>query len=274
MKFVFCITTFNRLEYLKKCIVTWDETRDKKHIWGLCVADDGSVDGTQEYLKSLNIKDVDIQLFFNNRRGVHHQVNGILKSRFNTDFDLSFAADDDIYFVNSNWDNLYYQAIRLSGFDFLCYFNKKWAENNGRGHHCREIPLYNSEKKIQSLVCAYNSFGCFWTFTNKLIEEIGYIDCINFGVFGNGHTDYALRCGRAGFNRNDACFDLFESEKYISMQDKGYKSAYSGCCENGEYVGNIGVPNLQHKGKTLEDSTRRYITYNESSFNMLGEKIK
>ena len=271
MKLVYCLVTFNRLEYLKKHIITWDETRDKNHNWVLFIADDGSDDGTQEYLKNLNIDGIQIQFFFNKRRGVHYQVNQLLKLSSNVDFDLGFMAEDDIYFIQSGWDNLYAQAVKFSGFDFLCYFNKTWADKHGKSQHVRETCLYDPQKKIQSQVIAYNSFGCFWTFTKKLIQEVGYFDSINFGVWGNGHTDYALRCCRVGFNRNDALFDLYESEKYITMQDEDYKCAFHR--RNNPDPGLIGVPNPGHKGITLDRSDRKYISYNESPFDMLGGKV-
>ncbi len=114
--------------------------------------------------------------------------------------------------------------------------------------------------------------GCFWTFTPNVLEKVGYYDLLNFGVSGNGHTDYTIRCCRAGFNRNKTLFDLYESSEFIAMQDEGYKcSLYL----NTEIdVNLIGVLDKLHKDFTLSIENRIYIPYNECEFNILNELVQ
>ena len=45
------MTTYNRKEYLQNFIDSFAETIDSHSRWGLIVADDGSTDGSLEWLK-------------------------------------------------------------------------------------------------------------------------------------------------------------------------------------------------------------------------------
>lgn len=272
MNLVHCVITYNRMEYLRKHLETWEETRDKSHDWTLLIADDGSDYDVLSFIRSFEFENVALKLFINKRRGVHYQVNQLLKVCSERDFDLGFMAEDDTYFLQSDWDNLYAGTVELSGYEFLCYFNMEWAASHGKNIHIRDKCIYNGEDNLQSEVSAYNSEGQFWTFTKRIIQEIGYFDTQNFGIWGSGHTDFALRCCRLAFNVNASLFDLLESEEYIAIQDEDYKQAFRRKQQK-IAPGTIGVPNLSHKGLTLDKDDRGYIPYNESQFNMLGEEI-
>ena len=191
----------------------------------LLIAEYGSDYDILNFIRSFDFKNVALKTFFNNRRGVHYQVNQLLKVCSEREFDLGFMAEDDTYFLQSGWDNLYAETIKSSRYDFLCYFNKGWALKHGKSVHIKENCLYDEESNLQSEASAYNSEGQFWTFTKRLIQRVGYFDTQNFGVWGSGHTDFALRCCHLGFNVNESLFDLFESEKYIAIQDD-YKRAF------------------------------------------------
>ena len=70
---IFAITTYNRINFLKKTINTWYETINKKYSWTLIIADDNSTDGTFEYIQNLVLEGVKIYLIKNENRGIHHQ---------------------------------------------------------------------------------------------------------------------------------------------------------------------------------------------------------
>lgn len=272
MYLIHCVITYNRMEYLRKHLNTWEATRDKSHSWTLLIADDGSNYDVLNFIRSFEFENVALKVFSNKRRGVHYQVNQLLKVCSEREFDLGFMVEDDVFFIQSNWDNLYIKTVKSTGYDFLCYFNKIWASNHGKSVHIKEDCIYNKERNLQSEVTAYNSEGQFWTFTKKLIQRVGYFDVQNFGVWGSGHTDFALRCCHLNFNMNKSLFDLFESEKYIAIQNEDYKKAFRKR-EQKITPGTIGVPDSGHKGLTLNKTNRGYIPYNECPFNMLGERV-
>lgn len=70
MNFVYCVTTYNRLSVLKNHIETWYATINKSHTWNLFIADDGSTDGTIDYLNTLQLSGINIKCIFNKRRGI------------------------------------------------------------------------------------------------------------------------------------------------------------------------------------------------------------
>ena len=88
MKFILAITTFNRLNYLKNCIQSWENTRSHDFNWKLVVADDGSEDGTIAYLESLKIENIEVVVIKNKRLGVHQQMNTVLNYLETIDYDF------------------------------------------------------------------------------------------------------------------------------------------------------------------------------------------
>jgi len=52
MRMLICVITHNRLEYTKQCLNAVDQNTDAGDEWKVVVVDNGSTDGTQEWLKS------------------------------------------------------------------------------------------------------------------------------------------------------------------------------------------------------------------------------
>jgi len=55
LKLVLAVTTWNRLDFLQSFLKSFFDTRSLRYDWVLIVADDGSTDGTIEYLENLRI---------------------------------------------------------------------------------------------------------------------------------------------------------------------------------------------------------------------------
>ena len=213
--FVLAVTTFNRFHLLKRCLESWNSTRSETVKWTLLIADDGSNDGTIEYLEQLK-GDFDIKIISNYRMGIHQQMNTIIEFLEKVDFDFCFKIDDDIEFLSAGWDNEYYQKAMKSGFHHLIFFEKKWSTEQ---HF--ETPIQFNE--FESNVAAINVHGFFYTLTKDVIEKVGYFDHHQFGFRGMGHVDYSIRCCKAGFNNLDTPFDIANSQKYISAYSEDYK---------------------------------------------------
>lgn len=271
MKIIYGLTTYNRKDYLENHITTWYETINKKHSWTLYINDDGSDDGSQDYIDNIKFNDVKIIKNFAKRRGVHYGINKILKYSSEQDFDFGFKAEDDIFFKRKGWDNLYISAIKKSGYDHLAFVDTNWSRK-----YTNKILLKDSKKILPKLIeakigNAYNAYGCFWTFSKNLIKKIGYIDVENFGLAGNGHSDYTLRACDAGFNNRRPFYDALNSEEYLSMIKNNYRCASSGRVRN--LASTFGVKK-GHKGKVLEIKNRGYIPYRELPYNVFGEELK
>lgn len=240
--FILAITTYNRIDYLKRMLNTFLTTMgtDFREV---VIADDGSADGTLEYIQALDIPEIKITLIRNNRKGVHHQFNTIVKYLEDKDFDVCFKCDDDIEFVKPGWDKLYFKALKQSGFDHLCFFDTTWRADKNR-----KVPVekgncisYCSGKDVQ---------GAFFTITPRMIREVGYMDVTNFGYRGVGHIDYSLRSCRLGFNDINHPFDVKYSNLYIRYQVHDYRSA---------------LPDILVRSmETNEESKRKYDLINQA----------
>lgn len=54
---------------------------------------------------------------------------------------------------------------------------------------------------------------------------MGYFDIKNFGFCGIGHQDYTARCARAGLNNTEGIVDILDSNDYLRLQKRNYRSA-------------------------------------------------
>ena len=222
-KFVTAVTTIDRKEYLEKFIHGWNRYRDKSANKLLIVADDGSTDGTLEWLcDELEIEDYNLVVIRNDSLGIARQTNSIIDYVSNLHFrpDAIFMCNDDIRFLKKGWDNSYYRAMLTSGYDHLVYFNPNWKEPS----HAEESP--RSSELISSCT-AREAMGCFYTLTPRLIESLGFFDEDSFPVRGHSHVDYTLRACRTEANDTQYLYDLSGSNELIGMiMRDGYKRTH------------------------------------------------
>lgn len=226
MKLILGIVTYNRLRYLKKLLSSFLNTYNKDYEYTIIIADDGSTDGTLEYLDEFN-NTFPIIIIKNSHKYIAGQTNSILKMCSNYSYDIGFIANDDIEFTDSGWDIDYVDSILKSGYDHLVYFNKNLCSYKAKlfRHNQRKIKIKNNLNicsKINYLLC----MGCFWTFTPRVISTVGYFNTGDFIGSGYSHIEYTLRCCRAGFNKENYLYDV-ENPKiivYCEDSDKNYNS--------------------------------------------------
>lgn len=215
LKVVVGVTTYNRLDYLREFVESWDKTRNRNYEWTLIVSDDGSSDGTLEYLDALRIEGVSIHVVKHQRVGVHESTNSIIDRCILMDFDYGFKCDDDVIFKSIGWDDAYIDA--MGEYPYLCNYNTSWRPAK---------PIATSAKCV-AYANAYYSQGALWTFTKAVIAKLGWFDVKTFGFKGYGHIDYSVRASRAGFNEMANLFDLKDSAAYLTLQAQDYKPALS-----------------------------------------------
>jgi len=219
-KFVLAITTYNRLDYLRSCVESFLQTRSHAFDWQLIIADDGSKDGTKEYLTQIEKKHKAI-IIHNDRTHIHHQVNTILQRLSTMSFDLCFKCDDDVAFLQKGWDELYWDTIDRTGYAHLIFYDKHWQPYANRSQVLKFGKLVSncSAEQIQ---------GAFYTITPEMIDRVGYFDTQQFGASGLGHVDFSFRSCRAGFNVLAHPFDVENSNDYLQLQAvHSYTSAIS-----------------------------------------------
>jgi len=262
LSLIYSVTTYNRLSFLKKTIETWYNTINKKHKWTLIVADDNSDDGTVEYLRNLKLDGIEIIIILNDRRGVHHQTNQLLKISISKEFDVGFKSDDDLVFIKSGWDDLYINAIKQSGYSHLIFYDRNWGVRRNEVRN----PIFKDDI-LQNYVDNVSLQGAFWTFTKDLIKSVGFIDVENFGLCGLGHVDFSLRCCRSGYNDLNYPFDAKDSNEFIQLNKDNYIS-------HNEFRRLWNTEDQLKNKKQLLRKSRFYVAYNEIPTRMNGTKIK
>jgi glycosyltransferase involved in cell wall biosynthesis len=261
-KFVYMISTYNRKKFLEKTITTWNKTRNRKYQWTLIISDDGSTDGTLKYLDELIIDGVDKIIIKNNRRGIHHQTNSLIKSVNVIDYDFGFKSDDDIIFLQKGWDDLYFNTAKSTDYYHLIFFDKEWG---GRRKECKKSII--KDNCLENCVDSTKLQGAFWTFNKNVLEDVGYFDTNNFNLCGIGHNDFSLRCCRLGYNDIKNPFDVINSNNYITLNKVNYTSP-----DRRNDLWNTPEIVAEKKSKLL--GNRTYIPYNQKNMDIDGKNIE
>ena len=212
-RFVTGVTTIDRKEYLQQFVKDWSNTRDMGALTTLIIADDGSTDGTLEWLcEELEIPDSKIVVIRNDGLGIARQTNSIIDYvlEMETPPDSIFMCNDDIRFLKPGWDLAYFDAMTDSGFEHLVYFNSEWKKST-------HSELSVRSAKISSSCSAREAMGCFYTLTPDLISRLGFFDEAAFPVRGHSHVDYTIRACREEANDPNYLYDFIDSNEYIGM---------------------------------------------------------
>jgi len=228
LKVLFTVSSYNRLEYLRRCIDTFAETRSSKYHWVVIIADDGSTDGTLEYLNKLHLP-LEVHIIVGRGTGIARQSNNILQLAQKIGYDIGFKVDDDVFFLKRGWDELYINAVRTTGKDHLIFFDQGYYKSLRRLYYSK-CNCLNADGTIpeiardvtQQLVAhvPYTKIqGAFFTFTPRVVDAVGYLDETTFSV-RQGHRDFSLRCCRAGFNNLSTPFDVAGSNDFIGIHYK------------------------------------------------------
>lgn len=260
LKVVLAITTWNRCDYLKECIESFERTRSTRYDWVLIVADDGSQDGTLAYLDQLVVPH-ETHVIRNQGRYACGQTNTIFDLCRKIGFDFAFKIDDDILFKKRGWDTLYIDAAAASGYDHLCHRN--WKHFTGlkrrtNPNYSPPPPHIDASGKCETIVGVWECDGCLFTFTPAMIEKVGYCDEANFPIRGQWHIDYSIRACRAGFNDARYFYDARDSNAYIELQAN--KPTYRCSLPWGDAYKKTKDPaELARRERVMRDESRLYI---------------
>lgn len=244
---VFCITTYNRVTYLQDCINTFLATKSDNLNWHIIVADDGSTDGTLEYLENLDIE-IPLIIIKNKRAFISRQSNSLFEVCKYINYDFGFKVDDDVYFVQKGWDLDYINAYKTYNFGHLVHYNPEHLPY-------RKQVLYGN---LIAPTDAIHCMGCLYTFIPKIFDDVGYFDEIKFSTFGHGHQEWTLRCCRAGYNDPNNVYDVKNSHIKVKLKCPQTEKDYI------TYKGNVNTPNWNKLLEVWNDSSIIYKSHTES----------
>lgn len=242
--FVLAVTTYNRLNYLRECLESFEKTKCK-NTWTIIVADDGSTDGTQEYVKRMGYK-----LIENHRVGVNNQTNSLFQEIIHLDFDCCFKIDDDITFLKEGWSTHYHDSILKTGYEHLVFSEQSRCVGSMKHRNRRTETTY--KYNLRSYCDYVSAMGCFFTVTKRTLQMVGYFDTTSFGPHESGHVDFTGRCCDAGMNDFYELWDVNDSEQYISLK------------QNENYIDSL-PPHEREKRRSKFDPITNEIKFIEKS---------
>lgn len=214
------IKTYNRKDYVRQSIESVIRTLEPGFDYVFAIADDGSEDGTLNYLDDLRLP-IDLKVIRNKRRYASGQFNDLIRYGLEAECEYFFLLDDDVVFRKPGWVSAYRNASLESGYDHLCHYNLPHHAQlvRQRGGDAVPAEFRSREYPLSAYGTVEQCMGALITLTPRLIERVGLADETNFFVRGQWHVDFSARACRAGFNEYSRFFDLRDSNEYIELQN-------------------------------------------------------
>jgi GT2 family glycosyltransferase len=212
LKLAILIPVFNHLDFTKRClerISSCIEKADNTIVEPIIiVTDDGSTDGTGEWLAK-NKKDVIVILGDGNlwwSGGINVAAKHAVES-LKADYILWWNNDiepEDNYFknlfiriTNNQPSNIIGSKIFMKGSDKIWGYGGFFDQKNGAkgmyGNWSNDLPEFNEPKLVDWLP------GMGSVFSVEVFNKIGYLDEKRFPQY-HGDSDYTLRAKKAGYS--------------------------------------------------------------------------
>ena len=219
LKVVFAITTWNRLEDLHRLVQSFFATKSDMYDWVLIVADDGSTNGTLDYLENVRLHDRSTEMIIIKNNGTFPcgQMNDILELSLKIGFDYGFKVDDDV--IEDDIEAEITQVLVRRFGHRVDVEHRPNVEKAQKLMPMIDPPLADASGLLLAAVDGWSVDGRFFTFTSEVAQRAGYCDELNFPIRGQWwHVDLSLRYARAGFNNLTTFYDAKGSNDYIALQ--------------------------------------------------------
>lgn len=193
MKVGLGITTYNRPEYLQRCLEGVSKHLEKvvDVVW---VHDDHS---RRKYPKiSYNYYKAPIN------KGVAASKNWLLRKLMEEECDYLFLAEDDIVPKSPKAITKYINLADISGIEHLMFAHHGKANEGKLAYRANGLDIYT------------NPIGAWCLYTRQVIEVVGYFD----EHFKNAweHVEHTWRIAKAGYTTPWAsCPDVTGSKRYL-----------------------------------------------------------
>lgn len=193
------IPTFNRLEYTKRTIHSLKKNTQTPH--QLIVVDNGSTDGTREFLIGLHKGGlIDHLVLFDRNMGVSCAANvgfatfGEMPLYMKLDNDMEITRRDWLRPILSIWHQN--QEVSILG--------PKLPDSR---HPFETVTLPNGSRLLRALS---NLSGAALIISKDVFDKVGYF-CEDYGLYGEEDADYSHRCKMAGY-----LLSAFEAEGTVT----------------------------------------------------------
>lgn len=185
-----CMVTFNRLDYTKQSLENVISTASKKIPFMMTVIDNGSTDGTVEYLKQLHIENKITNLILLDENIGVAKAQNLGWKLFESDADIYGKIDNDIIFEKNFWLDGIVEILdnvpKIGAIGYNC--EDKHYLNDGKDTN---YPLYKFNN-YQFRVKKGNVGGaCF--FVSKEVHDLLGVWCEDYNKYGEEDADFGVR---------------------------------------------------------------------------------
>ena len=207
--------TYNRLEDTKITLPNVIKTASNKVAWALTVIDNGSSDGTQEYLKEqFELKMIDTLVLLKENIGVAKGQNVGWCLHDKNGAEIVGKIDNDVFFHKNNWLDAILNVLDNS------------PEIGALGYNCEHKNTYhivNNGKVLYRFKGGNIGGACFFV-PKHVHETLGYWT-EDFDKYGEEDADYGVRIILAGFKNaymdDETVMEHFghDSKEYREFKD-------------------------------------------------------
>lgn len=211
MKIGLGITTFERPDYLDKCLKSVT-----KHLTGsfdVCYVYN---DGSKKDYSRVDTGGYNYH-YAKRNKGVAHAKNWLLKKLMQAGCDYIFLVEDDIIAKSPKAITEYVRLSQESGVEHMMFAHHGKANKGKLMHRANGLDLYR------------NPIGAWCMYTRRVIEEVGYFD--EHFINAWEHVEHSWRIAKAGYTPRwgMSVVDLTKSKKYLteipgSIEDSSIKA--------------------------------------------------
>lgn len=270
------IVTYNRLSLLKECIQSvLNQTRS---IDKIIIVDNGSSDGTKEYLS--NLKGENIQIIYQENLGGAGGFHTGLKAAYEQEYDWIWLMDDDVEVASDCLENL----LKYSNISKCLHPNKYYIDNvNFKWEQWYDpfrgvtYSLHNTSFKNNKEICFVN-VGCFegMLISREIVNKIGFPnknyfivgDDLEYGFLASHYTNVSyVKSAKIIRKKNSYDEIVSPTSMYYSIRNRHLMKAIPN-------LANLGI----QTGTEYELITfKAYISYIKNIFKSerpFSEKVK
>jgi GT2 family glycosyltransferase len=212
------MATYNRLHYTKECLPSLIETASNNIPYMISVIDNGSTDGTPEYLQELFNEKKITNLILNPINLGVSKAHNLLWSMFADRVDIYGKVDNDILFKNKNWLNDIVNILDNCPSVGMAGCSVEW-EWEGQNRVPKKFTLMN-ENGVDYRYKNDNLGGACVFVPKRTNDKFGYWN-EGYALYGEEDTDYGFRIRISGM-KNVYAMDIENAYHLDEYKDDEY----------------------------------------------------
>jgi len=189
------MVTYNRIEMTRQCVASLFDTADKD-LYSLIIVDNGSTDGTVEYLQSLSHPNLEDIIFLPENTGTASALNQVWKIGEQRGQHVG-KIDNDVVFLSTPWLNQMTYVLDTVVDVGLVGLKRKDLEekpNHTDAFYRTNLYVMPNNKVIE---LSHHVMGTCWLVANHALKKLGGLRQLS--VYGFDDAIYCSRMAIAGY---------------------------------------------------------------------------